>query len=364
MNLFKKVFRQKDALITKPSEFWDWFVKHEKEFYKAIKEQKAEINFLNKVSPKLKELNEGIFPVVGMIDHNIAELVLTPEGSIKHVVYCEEVVNAAPAIAGWKFTALKTAMDMSSINICMRELEFNTGNIKFYSTNIPGYPDEIDITIVYQGYTSSNEELIKKGCYIFLDNLLGELKSISLIDNIRFAADCLPGAELIPIEKLDEFLTWREKEFIEKYDGKWHNSENDSHSLMEAELENGEAIVAVINQDLMNWDAKGSHPWLLILEMQYKGTAGMPDESTTANMDLIEDEITEYLKDADGYLNLGKETGRNRRLVYFACKEFRKPTIIINNIISKYRNVVKMDFDIYRDKYWRTLDHYSQHHNA
>ena len=38
--------------------------------------------------------------------------------------------------------------------------------------------------------------------------------------------------ELIPISKLKDFLTWREKEFIEKYEGTRHNTENDSYALL------------------------------------------------------------------------------------------------------------------------------------
>ena len=36
--------------------------------------------------------------------------------------------------------------------------------------------------------------------------------------------------------------------------------------------------------------------------------------------------IVEELKDFEGYLNIGRQTADSVREIYFACKEFRKPS--------------------------------------
>ena len=36
-----------------------------------------------------------------------------------------------------------------------------------------------------------------------------------------------------------DFLTWRQKEFIEKYEGTWYFTEKDEHSIFQAEAVDG-----------------------------------------------------------------------------------------------------------------------------
>src|SRR5690606_31259503 len=99
---------------------------------------------------------------------------------------------------------------------------------------------------------------IINGTYIFLDNYLGELNFATVIDNITVIAQEDAENELIPIEKLKDFLIWRQKEFTEKYEGIRHDTKQDNHSGLEAELESGNKLIAIINSDLLNWDRKAS----------------------------------------------------------------------------------------------------------
>src|SRR5262249_27002432 len=138
--------------------------------------------FLNKLSSKLGELNHGYFYLVGMYDDNTVELVVTADGNAKNIVFVEELIEAAPKINGWMFTALKPAINMKDINISMGDHKFNRENLGFYANESPDYPDEIDITIVHDDLTEENKEQIVNGIYIFLDNYLGELDFLNNID--------------------------------------------------------------------------------------------------------------------------------------------------------------------------------------
>ncbi len=57
-----------------------------------------------------------------------------------------------------------------------------------------------------------------------------------------------------------EFLTWRQKEFIEKYEGARYDTENDEYSMMEAELESGNMLLAIVNTNLLEWDETSITP--------------------------------------------------------------------------------------------------------
>lgn len=40
-----------------------------------------------------------------MYDENTVELIITPDGDLKNIAFAEELVEAAPKLDKWKFTA-------------------------------------------------------------------------------------------------------------------------------------------------------------------------------------------------------------------------------------------------------------------
>ncbi len=364
MAFLENILGKKDGPIKSYKDFWNWFQKNERVFFKVIKEKgNIEKCFFNKLSPKLKELRDGFYYLTGMFNKNTAELIITADGIIKNIVFVEELVNAAPLIVGWKFTAFKPALDIKDVNVEMSGFIFSDENISFYSNDNPDYPDVIDITIIHNDLTEENKSLIINGAYIFLDNYLGELEFAVSIDNLSVIGKDKAQKELIPIEKLKAYLMWREKEFIEKYEGIRHHIENDKYSGFEAESKTGNSLLAVINTDLLEWDSKASHPWILIAEIKYDGKKnnGIPDDETYKLLDEIENEILAVLNDADGYLCIGRQTGVNIREIYFACKDFRRPSKVLFKIEQAYSNKFGITYDIYKDKYWKTFNRFVNH---
>ena len=361
MGLLGKVFGKKEEPIKTYNDFWNWFLENEKSFYEVVKNSKnIEKDFFNKLSPKLDELKEGFLFLTGMCDDTTAELVLTPDGIVKNIVFVEELVNAAPKLPNWKFTALKPALDIERVGIRMGNYEFGNENLFFYPNDHENYPDEVDIVIAHKDYKESDKSLITNGVYILLDNYLGELNSVTTLDNVTVIAKEQAEKELIPISKLKDFLIWREKEFVEKYSGKRHNTENDNYSSLQAEMENGLPLIAIINSTLLNWDSKASHPWMLTIELKYNGSDnnGLPDEETYALLTQFEDEVMLELKDQDGYLNLGRQTADSERLIYFACKDFRKPSKVIYEFTKKYAGKLDLNYEIFKDKYWQSMERF------
>lgn len=360
MGFLKKIFggKDEDVVISSYADFWLWFKKHEKPFFKAVRDHdKVDEDFLRKLSPVLRQVSEDFYSVTGMVDDNTAELIISTDGIIKEFVFAEEFVAGAPVIKGWKFTALKPSTDIELMGIEMDGYEFNGTNISFFSNDLAEYPDEIDITLVHKDFTEDNKETITSGCLIYLDNLLGEYNTAIMVDVVNVAGPN-QEQELIPMEKLQGYLVWRQKEFVEKYEGVRYGTEEDSYSTMEAEDENGLPVFAIINQDLVNWDAKASHPWMMIVEIKFDGgREGLPDEATNNLMNEFEDAILKQLPDVDGYLNIGRETYNGNRTIYFACKEFRHSSKIVKTLIDTYADKLEISYDIFKDKYWMTLNH-------
>ncbi len=193
-----------------------------------------------------------------------------------------------------------------------------------------------------------------------MDNFLGELNSVATIDKVTVIPKDQAEKELIPIAKLKEYLIWREKEFVEKYTGFRYDTEHDIYSSFEAALNNGRPLIAIMNTTLLEWDSKASHPWLLRVEITYDGnnTNGMPDNNTYELLNKFEDEVLLELKDFDGYLNIGRQTADNAREIYFACKDFRKPSKVLNELTKKYTDKLDLTYDIYKDKYWQSFERF------
>ena len=158
-------------------------------------------------------------------------------------------------------------------------------------------------------------------------------------------------------------MIWRQKEFVEKYEGIRYNTSNDTHSIMEATLKSGNPLVATVNTDLLKWDSKASHPWITELVIKYDGsnTNGMPETEDYQLMETIEGEIMKDLKDSEGHLNVGRQTADNERTIWFASKDFRQPSKTLFAIQKQYADQLEMDYNIYKDKYWQTFEQFSGH---
>jgi hypothetical protein len=357
MSLLKSIFGKKDEPIRTYADFWNWFRKNEKEFHNVFKAKKdIEKGFFDQLSAKLSHLKEGYYFLAGMIDDKTVEMIFTADGNIKNMVFIEELVAAAPAIDGWLFKAHKTPVDLDDLQIKMSDLSFNSTNLFFYTNEDPDYPDVIDIAVYHPDITEDNKQQIGNGIFIFLDNYLGELDFANNIDNISIAEEQESGRDLVPIFKLKDYINWRQKEFVEKYEGTIYDSSGDNFSVLEGEIENYYPLIAMVNTGLLHWDRKASHPWVSVFTIHYMANKnGLPGDNADM-LNEIEDEILVHLKDVEGYLYIGRQTAKGKRDIYFACKDFRKPAKVFETI-RKARGS-DIEYDIYKDKYWQTFERF------
>lgn len=359
MENFDKIPGEKETGTYK--EFWEWFLTKEKTFFEVVKNREhIEEQFFDIMSPELTKINDGYYFLTGMCDDNTAELIITVEGDVKKIVFAEELIAAAPKLDHWKFTALKPEMDIENVGVRMGGCEFTKNNIYFYSNEIEGYPDEIDLAFVYEDLNEENRGTATTGVCIFLDNFLGELNFATQIDTFSIIGKNEAENELIPIEKLKEFLLWREREFTEKYKDLQVLENEDEFSLLEATLENGMPLMATVNTSLLKYSAKASYPWISVLKIAYDGNSntGFPEEADYNKMNAIEDQVIELLTPKDGNLYIGRETADNSKSIYLAGKDFRQPSKVFDRII-KENPEYNISLEIYKDKYWQSFEHYN-----
>lgn len=344
------------------TQFWDWFQTQAAHFHEVVKTQGNIVEeFLDKIHEPLEEVHYGFAYLVGMIDEQTVELVITPDGAVEDIVFAEELIQAAPPIKGWKFTALKPAVDIEDFSLDMQNgYVFSAETLWFYANDLPAYPDEIEIVVVHKDYKEKDEDAILHGVYIFLDNYLGELNAVTTLDNVKVAGKSKATKELIPIAKLKSFLEWREKEFVEKYENLIHDTKADNYLVLKGMLPNKKPLLGAFNGTLLNWDKKPSHPWMVTLTFEYPAQDnGLPNDDAYKLMDDIEEEISTELPDIEGYLNVGRQTSDGSREVFFACKDFRKVSKVLYSFVQKYMEKdIDISYRIQKDKYWQTLNRF------
>lgn len=184
MRFLKKILgSKKSAATTSNEEFWDWFSCHAAAFHNIVKKQEA-VNetFLGKLMPRLQSVNPKFYCLTGMLDDDMAELIVTSDGIIRLFVFVEEFIQSAPAIEGWKFTALKPQTNIKSFSLESNGYSFSSSNIQFCYNKEEDYPDEIDISLIYEHYTEENKECVIQGCLLFVENSIGEMNMATMID--------------------------------------------------------------------------------------------------------------------------------------------------------------------------------------
>lgn len=364
MSFLKKLFAPaREIIISDYKSFWEWFSLHQEEFYAILQSGNVvEARLMNRLIPALHKLNTGFFCVCAVETDHTAELIISAEGNVKNFVFVEDLISQAPYIPGWKFTALKPASGLDVMSTIMKGYEFNQEKIGFYAKKDPVHPDEISLVFVHEDYNEENAQQIENGTFAFLENAVGELNLATLIDDINISGPPHQDEETIPLDKLIPYLKWRETEFIEKYKGGRYNTAFDRYATFSGRDSLGRSSIGLMNTDLLKWDAKGSHPWMMTVTINYGGnyTNGMPDKEMFKKMDRFEKDLCDLLVDEKGYLNIGRQTYNGVRTIYFACSEFRQASRMAKMMIAEYRGAISADYSICRDKYWMTVERFSK----
>ena len=359
MSFLHRWFRKPQPIRSIP-EFWNWFQGRQARLHGALLRGSAiDAEVLEPVLDKLGQVQEGIYAEAGMKDAHTAEIIFTAQGNIRHFAFIEDLVAAAPSLPGWTFTALKPPVDAAGLKIGIGDHQIEQSDLHFYPIVHVSRPDEIHIVVVHEGFTEANAVALTQGIYLYLDRYLGELNFAITIDNLTITGNDDGGQERIPIGKLRDYLCWRQKEFEQKYEAVERNTEEDRFSVARAESQDGNTLVLLANTALFGWDCKATHPWILKLEIGYDPQEnGLPTEPVRVKMDALHEQMTALLSAWEGNLFVVRNTGEGKRTAYFACRDFRSPSRVLARIEKDWAGELRMDADLYQDKYWQTFPSY------
>ena len=338
--------------------FWDWFTKHEKRYRDiASKPLDEREKLLDTLLENLKPFNPYLKCLLGKNKDGLNEMIITADGDIALFAKVENLIEVAPTLALWKFIAHKPASGFG-ITIDMHGHKFDDTTLHFYPVTEPQMPDEISIIVTHNAFNEEDSESFKTAGNIYLENVLGELTVSTTIDFVEIGAEP-KDEELIPISKLPEYLNWRQKEFVEKYEHLQAEYFNEAFSEMEGANQDGKPMTAIIRSDVQYYGSKPAFPWLLHVEIGFDGVKnGFPSILQLEQLKRIQAAITSILGNCADYHELGSKTFNNCLSIYYYLHDYKLASEALHEYIDKTISAFNISFFISRDKYWQRMEEF------
>jgi hypothetical protein len=342
---------------TNPYEnFWNRFREKENWFSTAISSGVCLKDFELDLFDLLDVVHAGISFRYGTIDDDSTFITFTSAGKPKHIFFVEELVRHAPAIPGWAFFAMEQEGGLENLHIASGRYLFDSDTLSYYPNEDPTCPDEIGITIVYKHYQEEYKKEIENAVRSFLDCYLGELIALTVIDRLQITG----GAEARPIEGLKEYVQARHGDITTKYKRMQYDLSQCRYCHRTEPLADEYILQVDVDENALDWEGKPSYPWILNVELYYEkaDTPFLPDKNMIALFEEFINEIKKAFGDTSSFISIGRVTAIGTTNLYFACKDFKKPSQIMHDLINKYEGILEADYDIYKDRYWRSIKGY------
>lgn len=358
--LFKKNKGDSSVAQNPIRTFWGWFLLNESKFVKRLqldREQTPEV--LDEILGQVQLYHPSVYGLMGFCDDGKLEFVFTADGVVKNIVFIEDLLAEAPKLDHWLFTCLKPQYGSYDFSINYYDFIFDKDRLKFFSKIDDRYPDEICITLTHPDYTKEEDyNVILNGSLIFLDNCLGELNTACRIDYFDLVAEGdVDGKDLIPIEKLESYLVWREKEYLQKYEEVSFEIPKENYALLEGSQEDT-PVIAVVNQGWADWPYKPIFSWLIRVSIKFEGNAeGLPNKEQLETIQTLEDKVIDGIDPAKTCV-VGRVTSANTSTIYLYANEYKDCSRTIFGILNTFDTEMEIDYFMSKDKYWAAVERF------
>lgn len=163
-----------------PSEFWAWVVEN-REKIREIRSGREPVAI--QLGDHLDEMDDSLTWEVGVTESGDREMVISAGGVKAAIPAVERLIEQAPDLPGWKFTAFRQRGDPNS------KLSWN---------GVPAPGDEVRVQTVTSGGRvhvrlylpvppEATDQAIGQLAFLHLDNTLGELEVMRKIGQVKFS---------------------------------------------------------------------------------------------------------------------------------------------------------------------------------
>lgn len=197
--------------------FWNWFQDNNQ----TIKNLKNETQINQKqicywLAKQLGYYSKDLdFMIVFPKKENqITELIITANGNPDYFNQVEELINNAPKLKHWKFTAfIQPTANIEEIisgldePYVFQEITIKTSEIKFLPLNYDDNIKKLDIIIYLKNYTiNCNTKTWQQIIYIILQDVLGEKSFHQNINFVQLAKLSNTSEDLIELYELQFYI--------------------------------------------------------------------------------------------------------------------------------------------------------------
>lgn len=190
---------------SKEDKFWTWFKSNQAKLANNINIDFDKV--LDEILNELHKYNDSLFIEVGAHDDQYCELIITAHGNKEHFQNVQNIVDKAPKIPYWLFTAFKQPnVDMFKVNYA--DICIDTKEIWFEPLHSNQNPNELGFQIFVKGFNLQNEKKYYYAVDIILMTILGEELFGNEIDYIDIVAFPEEVDKYIPISQLSQYIEW------------------------------------------------------------------------------------------------------------------------------------------------------------
>lgn len=221
--------------MEKTEKFWQWFEDHNEQLIAlGDLDEKGRESLLNALQYQLTKYCDGLGYELGEATQEGRTLTFTAEGDTDLFRYVVELVDAAPDLDWWQFTAFKQPMG-TDLRVRFDKMLFETKKMWFQQLECEEEPEMLGLRIAVapacgergpaggnaqkggggQQHTdratpTSDDEDFQVGVYVTLEALLGEFDCATLIgymETVPVPAEPFK-AGFQPLDDLPQFVEW------------------------------------------------------------------------------------------------------------------------------------------------------------
>jgi len=340
VSLLKNILKSKSSSFNNGEDFWVWFEARSDKFYRIIETKNHVVeNFLDLVLSELHKYHPDFYVLAGMTNDGKAELIISAESDVRFMQPIRNFVKDAPSLSKWKFTALKPRYPIADCVVEIGAASFDENSVWFVPNVNIEEPDCIDLTFFCNGLLQTEEPDVIMGGYIFLEHLLGEEVFATMIDELKVEPNRAPDEELIPINKLETYLTWRQKEFEEQRSYATIDYPIDALTVFKHINTNVSA-----NMAYANWIHKPMFPWMVKVVYKYPKDAFLIQEKEFR-------QLLEFIKEMKT-IHLLSDFGEEETVYLLASANYQELSVGLYTYLKTYNGLLTIEYSIFKDKYW------------
>lgn len=195
--------------MNKTEIFWQWFEDHNEQLIAmGDLEEKQRHELENALQYQLTKYCAGLAYEMGEPTANGRTLIFTAEGDTDLFRYVVELVDSAPDLDWWQFTAFKQPLG-TELKVRFDRYLFDTRKMYFQQLECEEEPDMLGLRIAVEGSKPDDEDF-QVGVYVTLEALMGEFDCATLIGYM----ETVPVPEepfksgFLPLDDLPKFVEW------------------------------------------------------------------------------------------------------------------------------------------------------------